>query len=52
MFSCLECKPKEEKIKELNKLLILIENAWDNKSHKVLESLIERERELTKDAEV
>lgn len=52
MFSCPECKPKDEKIKELTRLLILIINSWDNCTKKTLEKLIEKAREMTEDAEV
>ena len=51
-FSCPYCRPKDEKIKELNKLLLLIINSWDNKTSRTLEKLIEKAREITEDAEV
>ena len=52
MFACPFCKEKADRIKELNKLLILIVNSYDNKTGKMLEKLIERARELTENAEV
>ena len=51
-FSCPYCKTKEERIKELTRLLILIINWYDNKTGITLEKLIERARELTEDAEI
>lgn len=51
-FSCPDCKSKDERIKELTRVLILIINSWDNCSKRALESLIEKARELTEYEEV
>ena len=52
MFSCPDCKKKEERIKELTRLRILIINSYDNKTGITLEKLIERARELTENVEI
>ena len=51
-FTCPFCNEKTEKIKKLVRILIRIENAFDNCQPHLMEKLVEQAKELTEDEDV